>query len=138
MKTFSQKTRKNIQACCMAPFVIFPALLVLFLIGYGYSLATGYVVSTTGFEAGVLMAFIGWLLAGLLTLCYGLPIALLLQHFNKFKLRFLLPLSLVPTFIVFLASKSEHGVLFIYAYSSAIVALAYWFIFTRQKVWGVK
>ncbi len=117
----------------MAPFVIFPTLLVPFLILYGYSLATGYVVSTTGLGAWVLMAFVGWLLAAFLTLFYGLPIALLLQHFNKFKLRFLLPLSLVPTFIVFLASKSEHGVLFIYAYSSAIVSVAYWFIFTRKK-----
>lgn len=138
MNTFSQKTRKNIQACCMAPFVIFPTLLVPFLILYGYSLATGYVVSTTGLGAWVLMAFVGWLLAAFLTLFYGLPIALLLQHFNKFKLRFLLPLSLVPTFIVFLASKSEHGVLFIYAYSSIIVAVTYWFIFARKKLWNVK
>ncbi|KPZ55398.1 hypothetical protein AN393_01820 [Pseudoalteromonas sp. P1-25] len=133
MNTFSQKTRKNIQACCMAPFVVFPALLVAFLILYSYSFATGYVVSTTGFEAWIIMTFVGWLLAAFLTLFYGLPIALLLQHFNKFKLRFLLPLSLVPTFIVLLTSKSELGVLFIYAYSSAIVAVAYWFIFTRKK-----
>ena len=122
----------------MAPFVVFPALLVAFLILYSYSLATGYVVSTTGFETWIIMAFVGWLLAAFLTLFYGLPIALLLQHFNKFKLRFLLPLSLVPTFIVLLASKSEHRVLFIYAYSSIIVAVAYWFIFTRKKVWSVK
>ncbi|MEL0633604.1 hypothetical protein V6237_12545 [Pseudoalteromonas carrageenovora] len=117
----------------MAPFVVFPALLVAFLILYSYSLATGYVVSTTGFEAWIVMTFVGWLLAAFLTLFYGLPIALLLQHFNKFKLRFLLPLSLVPTFIVLLTSKSELGVLFIYAYSSAIVSVAYWFIFTRKK-----
>ena len=132
MKTFSQKTRKNIQASCMAPLVVFPALLLPFLILYGYSLAAGYVVSTAGFEAWVLMAFFGWFLATFLTLFYGLPIALILQHFNQFKLRFLLPLRLVPTFITLFASKSEYGILTIYAYCSIIVAMAYWFIFVRE------
>ena len=132
MNTFSKTTRKNISACVMAPFSVFPAILVLYLSLFVYAEIANSAVSTTGIEVGILMAFVGWIMALLLTVIYGLPVALILQKFNKFKLHNLVTLSLVPTFITSVATNAEYGVLFMYAYCSTIVAVTYWYIFNKR------
>ncbi|MDO6567723.1 hypothetical protein Q4561_11695 [Alteromonas sp. 1_MG-2023] len=134
MKTFSLTTRKNIRALLVAPFAVFPAVCFLYLVLFFYALATNEVVSTTGLvDVGLIMAFLGWIFAVVLTFFYGLPMALLLQRINKFKLSMLLPVSMFPTLITLLVTKTEYGILFIYAYSSVIVAITYWFMFNKKS-----
>ncbi|MCC2608183.1 hypothetical protein [Planctobacterium marinum] len=134
MKTFSLTTRKNIRAVLIAPFSVFPAVFFLYLLLFFYALATNEVVSSTDLvDVGVIVAFVGWIFAVVLTFIYGLPIALLLQRINKFKLSLLLPVSLFPTLTILLVTKAEFGVLFLYAYCSVIVAITYWFMFNKQS-----
>lgn len=132
MKTFSEITRKNIVACIIAPFSVFPAILALYLILFFYAAFAKSSVSTTGFEVGFLVAFVGWVMALSLTLIYGLPTALILQRYKRFNLKMLVPFSLVPTCVISVATDAELGILLIYAYCSVIVAAAYWYMFNKR------
>ncbi|MEH6393926.1 hypothetical protein [Pseudoalteromonas sp.] len=132
MKTFSETTRKNIIACIIAPFSVFPAIFALYLVLFLYAVVAKSSVSTTGFEVGFLVAFIGWVMALFLTLAYGLPTALILQRYQRFNLKMLVPFSLVPTYVISVATDAEFGVLLIYAYCSVIVAAAYWYMFNKR------
>lgn len=131
MKTFSETTRKNIVACIIAPFSVFPAILALYLVLSLYAVFAKSSISTTGFEVGFLVAFVGWVVALSLTLIYGLPTALMLQRYKRFNLKILVPFSLVPTCVISVVTDAELGILLMYIYCSVIVAAAYWCTFKK-------
>ncbi|MFT2092853.1 hypothetical protein [Paraglaciecola sp. 2405UD69-4] len=131
MKIFTLKTRRNIQACVIAPFSVFPAVGTLLLGLYLYSLTLGEKVATTGLSVAYLLVFYGWLIAVFATLFYGLPVALVLQKLGKFRLIFLLPCSLVPSLIIFFTNINDAGLSLLYGYCSVWVAFSYWTLFNR-------
>jgi hypothetical protein len=55
MNTFTLNTRRNIQACLIAPFSVFPAIFILCLALYIYSFIAGEKVTTTGLSVVFLL-----------------------------------------------------------------------------------
>jgi hypothetical protein len=134
MNTFTLNTRRNIQACLIAPFSVFPAIFILCLALYIYSFIAGEKVTTTGLSVVFLFMFYGWLIALFATICFGVPIALALQKLGKFNLLFLLPCSLIPSLVIAFTNSSEVSLSLVYAYSSLCVAFSYWKLFNRSGI----
>ena len=125
--------RKNIQACVLAPFVVFPALAVLFVIFFVNEWLTGEKVTSTGVWGILVFASVGWVIALVATTMYGLPIALLLQKLKIFNLKYLLPLSQIPTIGIMIITRSEYGLVLVYSYCSLCVAFTYLTLYSSNN-----
>lgn len=134
MQTFSESTRKLVANVFIAPFAVFPAavLPLMFLVlssGSGPESDLSTVI-----QFGMLFTIIGWVVALFMTVCYGLPIALLLQRFGKFKLAYILPASVMPALALFGLKEPFFFNAVLYSYYSLCVALCYWYLYKNWHI----
>jgi hypothetical protein len=131
--------KRNLASALIAPIALYPAtffawffLALLDLIDKKESVRS-FGGATDGLELLFAIPTIGLIFAFPLTIIFGIPIALILQKLNIFKLPIILSLSLVPVTLLAVFISSFHGMSIFYYFSLA-VAFSYWLVYERIKI----
>ena len=126
MKVYSLATRKNVAALLIGPLSVLPTCVILgilwlCILGSGERL-------TQVVSASLFIGFVGLPIAYLVTLTYGLPVAMLLAKFNKLNFLNLALLSIIPAAIFCILAMNPPYLFLMYGLISILVAASCWWI----------
>jgi ABC-type sulfate transport system permease component len=123
MKNIKRDKIAHLQACLCAPFAVFP---IVYLYFYLLSYWSESIILSEGGIAIFWTACVGYIVALVITLIYGLPVALVLQTKQRFTPKLLAILSLLPLMIVSVFYGESLDMFDLFIYCSFGVSFAYW------------
>ena len=127
----SNSSRKNFVALIFSPLSVLPVFAVCYLYA-GIEQYTTIDVLISDVVEGVLIGMGSLFYFYLIMLFYGLPVALLLQKLNAFKLPVVAVASILPVFLFNLLVQFNREILVLYLLSLS-VGVTGWFIYNKEK-----
>ncbi|BED90812.1 MULTISPECIES: hypothetical protein [unclassified Pseudoalteromonas] len=123
--------RKNLIAAILSPLIVLPVLGFCYLYaGIENYTSVSSLISGVGFGISIGMGSLFYFYP--LMFIYGLPISLLLQKLNLFKLPVVLILSILPVFLLSLFSEFNRETLVVHLLVLSI-GLTSWLIYNKLK-----
>ena len=137
MKDFKNDKLAHLQACTCAPFAVFPAIYCILVFVGLFSNQTlsnyMYAISAMFWITG----FVGYLIGVAVTALYGLPLCLFLLKRGKFKLSYVLLVSVIPAPVWVVATGDTIKALLLLIPCSLAVAFAYFYLY-RWSASGIQ
>lgn len=122
MTIFDPETRKLIVVVLVGPLAILPALLLL-------SLATALLDTTDAGTSFLLFSLIGLEIAYPVSIVFGVPILLVLKHFNQLNLVTLIAAAILIVMTLSILLPFSLSLMFLYIYCALAVATGSWWVY---------